>query len=123
MGLENVSFTRPLLALQLLPQPPVLVLVMPPPPEALVVVEDGGADGLLRPVLANDVLVYTGLQVAGVELWDAEARLGEHGPAAVVLGGVIAARVAGVEVGRSPGGTGRCGCREEPGPGTRGVRW
>lgn len=116
MRLEKVSFSRPLLALQLLAHSPVLILVMPSPPQALVVVEDGRTDGLLRPVLTDNIFVYTGLQVAGIELWDAEARLFKHWPAAGILGGVIATREAGVEVGWwSFGGLEHCGCREGPG--------
>lgn len=72
------------------------------PAQRLVVVEEGRADCLFGSLLAYDVLVHTGLEVAWVELWDAEAWPAEHGPSALVkLAGIIAARKAGVEVGRA----------------------
>ena len=91
------------MALQLLSEFVILVLVVPPPPEVLVVIEDGGADGLLGPLLADDVLVDPPLEIAWVELRDAEGGLGEHGPAAFLVG-IVGAGVAGVPVGRSSAG-------------------
>lgn len=88
------------------------VLIMLPPAQSLVVVEDGGAYGLFGSVLAYNVLVDTGLEVARVELRDAVARFMEDGPSAaravIKLAGLVGARETGVEVGRSPDGSGGC---------------
>lgn len=92
------------------------VLVMLPPAQSLVVVEYGGADGLFCSLLTYNVLVDTGLEVAWVELWNSEAWPVEHGPSALVkLARIIAAREAGIEVGRSSCDSGDC----RSGQGTR----
>lgn len=101
-----IPVARPLLALQLLMESPIAILVVSSSPKTLVVVEDGRAYGLFRPVLANNVLVDAGLQVAGIELGDAITRL-EDGTSAGVLGWIIAACKARVEVVRPSGQ--RCG--------------
>lgn len=59
---------------------PVLMFMLMSAAEVLVMVEDGGTYGLLGPVLANDVVVHPFLQVARVEMRDAEGGLVEHGP-------------------------------------------
>lgn len=87
---------------------------MPPPSQVLVVVEYSRANCLLRPVLSYDVVIDPLLQVAWVELGDPEPGLVEHGAAAVVDGGIIAARESGVEILRSAavGVSRRCRGRE-----------
>lgn len=64
-------------------------------------IEYGGAYGLFGPVLADDILVDSCLQIAGVELGDAITRL-EDGTSGRVLGWIIAACEAGIEVIRPP---------------------
>lgn len=112
--LETVPLSRAILALQLLPEFIILVLVVPPPPEVLVVIEDGRADGLLGPLLADNVLVNAALEIPGIELWDPKGRVGEHGPAVGDIGGVIGTGEARVEAVRPPRGWGRRGHREGP---------
>lgn len=82
------------------------MLVLVPPTQVLIVVEDGGADGLLGSVLADDVLVDSALEVSRIEVRDAKAGFGEHGAPAGVDGWVIAASEARVEVVGPPGGGG-----------------
>lgn len=77
-------------------------------------IEDGGADGLLGPLLADDVLVDAALEIAGIELWDPKGRVGEHGPAVGDIGGVIGTGEARVEAVWPPRRWGRRGHREGP---------
>lgn len=69
-------------------------------------VEDGGADGLLGSVLADDILVDSALEVSRIEVRHTKARLVEHGAPAGVDGWVITAGEARVEVVGPPGGGG-----------------
>lgn len=58
-------------------------------------IEYGGADCLFCSLLVYDVLIDTGLEIAWVELWDAEAWPVEHGPSTLVkFARIIAAREA-----------------------------
>lgn len=92
------------LARPLLPRKPFVrstldILLVSPPSKRLVVIENGGTNGLLCTILPNDILVENaGLEVAGKELWDAEAWPTEHGSSACVLSGVIAAGKAAIRI-------------------------
>lgn len=114
VGLESISLSRAMLALQLLPEFVILFQVVSPPPQVLIVIEDGGAYGLFGPLLADDVLVNAGLEIAGIELWDPKGRAGEHGPAVGDIGGVIGTGEARVEAVWSPRRAGLRGRREGP---------
>lgn len=61
-------------------------------------IEYGGADGLFGPVLSNDVVIDTLLQVPWVEPGDAILGLVEHGAAAGLERRVIAGRETGGEI-------------------------
>lgn len=73
-------------------------------------IEYGRTNGLLCTILPDDIFVENaGLEVAGKELWDAEAWPVEHGSSACVLSGVIAAGKAAIQVVGSPGESRRGG--------------
>lgn len=59
----------------LIPSIPLLMVMLMSSPYVLVVVENSSADGLLCAVLADNVVVYALLEVAGVELGDSEGGL------------------------------------------------
>lgn len=115
-----IPIPRPFLALQLLVESPIGILVVPSSAQTLVVVENGGAYGLFRPVLADDILVDARLQVAWIELGDAIAWL-EDGAPASVLGWIVAACKAGVEVIRPSGQPSERTSREQSIPGGPGL--
>lgn len=79
------------LSLQLFTLALVLDFVMLTTADILVVVEDDGADCLFGAILADYVIVYAPLQIAGVELGNAKASLvGEYWASAILLVWIIA---------------------------------
>lgn len=97
------------------------MFLVPSPPHPLIVVEDGGADGLLCSMLADNIVVYTLLQISGIELRNSEVVLVEHGPTSSITSRIIAACETRVEIlctswggsSRGGGGEGTLSAREE----------
>lgn len=98
LSLVQVPIPRELLALKLLAQAPLLIFLVVPPAQSLVMIEYDRADGLLRTVLADHVVIDTPLQIPRVELRDTKIGLTKHGTPPGLLCGVIAGCEAGVEV-------------------------